>query len=186
MIQQNPVPESNPTDDSGTSISPNFTYSELQWKETNSTEFHRGSRGGNRRAGFRLLAWSWAAAVIDSLVVLGFLCLLIAGLALYFGPPAIATFETSRLEAKVGSIALLVAMYMILLRSFLGFSIGEWACGLRLGFLAQRLDKLYALKVVARTLLIFATGVVVLPLCSLLLGRDLAGELLRLPLIEKI
>jgi len=186
MIEQNPVPESHPKDDSGTSISPNFIHTDLQWKEANATEFHRGSRGGSRRAGFRLLAWSWAAALIDSLFVVGFLCLLIAGLAFYFGAPAIATLETARLEAQLGSFALAVAMYMILLRSFLGFSIGEWACGLRLGFLAQRLDKLYALKVVARTLLIFATGVVVLPLCSLLIGRDLAGELLRLPLIEKI
>jgi hypothetical protein len=183
MLEKNKLPESTP--DSGRNITPPFVYSDLEWSEEAQPEFNRGSRGG-RKAAYRLLAWSWAAAVIDTLVVLGFLCLLIAGLAMSFGSSSIASLESSRLQMQAGGVAMLIAMYMVLLRSFLGFTLGEWACGLRLGFLAQRLDKFYALKVIARTVLIFSTGLIVFPILSILFGKDLIGEVLNLPLIEKI
>jgi hypothetical protein len=76
------------------------------------------------------------------------------------------------------------AFYLIFLRSFLSFTLGEWACGLRLGSPKQRLMSSYIFKVTARTLLIYATGVIIIPALSLITGQDIPGRLLKLPLVS--
>ncbi len=73
---------------------------------------------------------------------------------------------------------------MISIRSLLGFTIGEWACDLRLGQPHERLRNNYVIKVMLRSSLILLTGVVTLPVLSLLLGRDLAGVLSGLRLFS--
>lgn len=65
-------------------------------------------------------------------------------------------------------------VYYIAQRMFLGFTVGEWAYEQRLG-LPEEQKGSYSLRVLARQVLIFATGVFVLPLLSWALGRDLAG-----------
>jgi hypothetical protein len=150
-----------------------------------STEFNRGSRSGG--VGYKLIAWSFIAALIDSLLIFALSCAFLVGFSFL-----VKSEMSSMLQVFGGSIyqiglmagALLLCTYMIMLRVFLGFTVGEWACSLRLGNLKQRLNRYYSLRVVARMFLICLTGLVVLPLISLLIGRDLAGLLVRLPLIE--
>ncbi len=150
-----------------------------------STEFNRGSRSGG--VGYKLVAWSFIAALIDALIIFALSCAFLVGFSFL-----VKSEMHSMLQVFGGSIyqigfmagALLLCTYMIMLRVFLGFTIGEWACSLRLGNLKQRLNRFYSLRVVARMFLIFITGLVVLPLISLLIGRDLAGLVVRLPLIE--
>ncbi len=67
-------------------------------------------------------------------------------------------------------------LYMVMLRSFLGFTLGDWACGLRLGAIEQRLGPGYSLRVVFRAGIFIATGIIFLPILSLIVGRDLAGQ----------
>lgn len=75
---------------------------------------------------------------------------------------------------------------MIFLRGFNGATIGEWTCSLRLGQPWQRLQSGYILKVLLRTTLIMATGIVTLPLLSLLFKRDLAGDISGLKIYSLI
>jgi membrane protein required for beta-lactamase induction len=79
-------------------------------------------------------------------------------------------------EATIVSLFLIsLWSYLIFMRAFIGASIGEWTCDLRLGEPMQRFKKTYLLRVILRTTLILLTGVFVLPLISLLTKKDIAG-----------
>ncbi|MFN7825511.1 MAG: hypothetical protein ACK5P6_09130 [Pseudobdellovibrionaceae bacterium] len=137
---------------------------------TDAPTFHRHS--GGRKRGWRLIAWNWMAALIDGLILLSF------GLGL-----ASLGLTAVKLEWILPATAFL---YLCISRVFLGYSLGEWACDLRLGTIEQRLHPKYSLRVVARMALIYGTGVIVLPLLSMIFRRDLVGRLTRTELIEPV
>ncbi len=150
-----------------------------------STDFHRGSRSGG--VGYKLVAWSFVAALIDALIIFSLSCLFLLSFSFLVKSQAHQMLQILGGSVyKVGFLggAMLLGSYMIMLRVFLGFTIGEWACGLRLGNLKQRLNRFYSLRVVARMFLICITGLVVIPFFSLITGRDIAGLLIRLPLVH--
>lgn len=150
-----------------------------------SSSFHRGSsRPG---VGYKLALWSALASFIDFLVVVSMVCFFIVLFSLMTN----STFQTvlvflqaSLFQFSMGSLFFISLTYMIFLRSLLGYSIGDWACGLRLGTPKERLLKFYSLRVCLRTLIVFASGIVVLPILSLIFGRDLAGLISGLPLMS--
>ncbi len=147
--------------------------------------FHRGSRSGG--VGYQLVAWSFVAALIDALLLFATSCLFLLCFSFLVRSQfssVLQVFGGSIYQIGLAGGVMLVGIYMIMLRVFLGFTIGEWACALRLGDLRQRLNRYYSLKVIARMVLIFATGLVLIPAFSLLLGRDLAGFIVRLPLVQ--
>lgn len=148
-------------------------------------DFNRGSRSGG--TGYSLIAWSFMAALIDSLVLFSIACFFLFSFSVLVKVrvlSAVSGVDQWILSAGLLCGASLIWGYMIMLRVFLGFTIGEWACGLRLGSLKQRLNRLYSLRVVARVVLIFATGFFVMPALSLLFGRDIPGLIVRLPLVS--
>lgn len=68
-------------------------------------------------------------------------------------------------------------MYAVVSRSFFGRTIGEWTFDLQLGVDEEQRREAYPFRVILRSLLNTVTGVVLLPLLSALIGRDLAGQL---------
>lgn len=76
-------------------------------------------------------------------------------------------------------------IYMILNRSFLGFTPGEWAYDLRMGSPEDLKKKMYPVRLALRQLLIFSTGLIPLTLMSNLLNKDLAGKVTGLHLHRK-
>jgi hypothetical protein len=58
---------------------------------------------------------------------------------------------------------------------FVGFTLGEWAYEQRLGLPEEMKKATYSLKVVYRQILIMFTGVILIPLFSWALGRDIGG-----------
>lgn len=141
-----------------------------------------GFRGGSNpsRKPYQVILWSWTASVIDSLLVVSLSCFFLLSFSLLMKAPLAKTIvqmelATGHLLAVVFGLS--VAIYMIVLRSFLGFSFGEWACGLRMGSEQERAHRFYSFRVVLRTLLVLATGLVVLPLLSLLFRKDISGKL---------
>lgn len=152
---------------------------------SSSTDFHRGSRSGG--VGHALIAWSFLAAFVDAVALFGVASFFVFTFSLLVKTEVISTvgmLSADLIRAVLVIGALMVFSYMTLLRVFLGFTLGEWTCGLRLGSLKQRLNKFYSLKVLGRMVLIFATGLFFLPALSLVTGRDLAGLIVRLPLIS--
>lgn len=81
-------------------------------------------------------------------------------------------------------LLLLGWIYLVTVRSILGFTLGEWACDLRLGQPHERLRSGYVFRVALRSSLIILTGIFTFPLLSLLLGKDIAGSVSGLRLFS--
>lgn len=147
-----------------------------------------GFRGGPQRMGHRLMAWSIVAAVIDSLLLLSASSFfLIAFATIVKNPVGLVLKSALALGAWRLFLVVLVGLswlYLVGLRVFFGFTIGEWACDLRLGQPSERRRRSYPFRVLWRATLTIATGGLPLTLLSLLLGRDLAGQLSGIKLIS--
>lgn len=75
-------------------------------------------------------------------------------------------------------------MYLIISRSFYGRTIGEWTFDLQIGEDREQTQESYPLRVTMRSLLVMATGIIVLPLASAIMGRDLAGQITGVRLFQ--
>lgn len=138
--------------------------------------------GSKRRSGFKLALLNWTSALIDSLVLVSLSCFVMITLSLLMKTSAGQVMKFIFADQSVLGIFLLSFAfsywaYLVLSRLFMGASIGEWTCDLRLGQPVERLRRDYPVKVMLRTTLIFSTGLFLLPLLSALLRRDLAGEI---------
>lgn len=150
----------------------------------NPPSFHSGPQ--RPRNGWVVMAWSLAATVIDALVVLSLACvfLFVSLLLQRLQVSAVSIDRASFLRIAVALFAFLHSSYLVLVRIFLGGSLGEWACQLRLGEPRQRFSSRYALWVLARFFLVAGTGVITLPLISICSGVDWAGRLSGVSLIS--
>jgi hypothetical protein len=68
-------------------------------------------------------------------------------------------------------------MYVVISRAIFGRTLGEWTFDLQIGRDEEQKQGSYPLKVAFRSFLNIVTGIVLLPLVSALLGRDIAGQL---------
>ncbi len=142
------------------------------------TGFHGGPSA--RRKGHRLALWSWLASFIDALILVSASCVFILMFSLIVKTSVGGIFKGllhSQHEATFFFEVFFVCawIYMVAIRSFMGSTIGEWSCDLRLGQPHERLQSGYLARVALRSTLILLTGVVTLPILSLCLGKDLAG-----------
>lgn len=138
--------------------------------------------GSQNRSGFKLALWSWMSASIDTLILISISCFSMIFFSILMKSPIREMLNLGSMEsntAKLFMISFLFSfwVYMVIMRIFMGASLGEWSCQLRLGQPIQRIKSSYILRVIARTTLILLTGVIILPILSLLLKRDIAGEL---------
>jgi hypothetical protein len=84
--------------------------------------------------------------------------------------------------ALFGSVLM---MYVVVARSFFGRTLGEWTFDYQMGDDQQHKSATYPLRVLLRSILAVLTGVVVLPLLSLILNRDLLAPLTGLQLYRQ-
>jgi hypothetical protein len=68
-------------------------------------------------------------------------------------------------------------MYVVIARAFFGCTLGEWTFDFQVGNDQEQALESYPFKVVARSLLTTLTGLVLLPVISSMIGRDIAGRL---------
>lgn len=144
--------------------------------------FRRGS--SSRRPRWSLVAWSVMAGLIDLLIVTSFWSFALLGVMLAFrwtGVRLGLQVDGPLMWAMIGQYS----GYFLIFRVFAGFTIGEWACGLRLGEPRHRLAEDYSLRVLGRFCIVAGTGFICLPVLSLILGFDVAGRLAGLPLVTQ-
>ena len=141
-----------------------------------------GFHGGRfaRRKGYRLALWSWMASMIDALILLSVSCVFLLMFSWIMKNSMSGVLQNiaqgqDRWILFVEIYALSAWIYLISVRGLTGFTLGEWACDLRLGQPHERLRASYVLRVMLRSSLIVMTGVITLPLLSLLFGRDIPG-----------
>lgn len=150
-----------------------------------------GFNGGPsaRRKGYRLAAWSWLASVIDSLILISIGCAFVIAFSLTMKVSAgVLLMNSIKMHSQsFPLVEILLAIgwiYLVSVRGVLGYTLGEWACDLRLGQPHERLKANYILKVALRSTFVLMTGVFILPLLSLVFGRDVAGILSGLKLFS--
>lgn len=142
-----------------------------------------GFQGGpSRRTGIRLAMWTWLSVAVDTMMMIALSCFFVISFSLLMktSAPDVLKYILKDLSlAKIFGAAFLFSfwMYMIFLRGFNGATIGEWTCSLRLGQPWQRVQSGYILKVLVRTTLIMVTGIITIPVLSLLFKRDIAGDI---------
>lgn len=180
-----PTPSQDRTWPNGETPLPNIRQDLFHGLDIVDSNFELGTgfrSGSQKRSGLKLALWTWLSAAIDALVLISVSCFFaIAFSFLMKVSPAslISTFiKEQQLPINLVLLFLLSTWsYLIFMRAFIGASIGEWTCDLRLGQPLQRYKATYILKVILRTSLVILTGVFVLPLISLFAGRDIAGDL---------
>ena len=77
---------------------------------------------------------------------------------------------------KIAFYALFVSvmlMYVVVIRSFFGRTLGEWTFDFQMGNDQQHESALYPVLVLWRCSLAIMTGVILLPILSMIFGRDL-------------
>lgn len=163
---------------------------ERLFRRSPSVPLQNGFQGGpvRRRSVYQITLWSWMAALIDSLFILAISCFFLLAFCYIVKSPAGQVLQAGPTNPWLLGFEIFLGcswIYMVLLRSFLASSLGEWACGLRLGWPQQQESSKFILQVIARSTLVLLTGLVVLPFFSLLLGTDLAGKLSGLKLLSE-
>lgn len=87
--------------------------------------------------------------------------------------------------ATLALFAAVTFIYMVVNRAFLGYTPGEWAFDQQCGEEKEQNELMYLPKVALRTLLVMATGFVILPFLSYLFNKDIAGNITGVNLFKK-
>lgn len=130
---------------------------------------------------------SLSAAILDVVVVMA-LGLIFTSALLGITGVELQTLVNSAntdLMTQISVGILLVAVmqiYFIISRAFFGRTLGEWTFDLQLGRDDEYKNENYPLRVIMRSVLVTLTGVIVLPVLSFLIRRDLAGMITGLNL----
>lgn len=131
-----------------------------------------------------------AAGILDSIFVVALSLIFLVSLILVTGVNLSSVIFNTQTDVttQISMGVLFVAvmqMYVIVSRSFFGRSLGEWTFDMQLGDDNQHKASTYPLRVLLRSLVTIVTGVVLLPVLSLLFGRDLAGAMSGLQLYRQ-
>jgi hypothetical protein len=181
----NPNPNSTPNSEEIVPVK--IRHGRIQGDLFNRTDYfvdgNTGFRSGSQnRSGFNLVLWSWMSAFIDTLVLISISCFTLILFSALIKTPAREVLKVLSIESKASEMFLVSFLfsfwaYMIMMRVFMGASLGEWSCQLRLGQPVERIKATYVLRVVLRTTILLATGVITFPVLSLIFQRDLLGDI---------
>ncbi len=137
-----------------------------------------------------LASASVSAAALDGVVIFALSLIFLVALM------TITNVDLARLVFSVGldmptkfafSVLLVsvLLMYVVVVRSFFGRTLGEWTFDLQMGDDQQHEKAIYPLQVLWRSVLVVGTGIFAIPLLSMVLGRDLLAPLTGLQLYRQ-
>lgn len=156
--------------------------------------------GPRKRKGRKLIAFQILSALVDGFLILALtlFCCLFVGLILKISVSELnsqiaisssvlhsyslinikkSLMEFSFLQVFLFSFMTMQFIYLVILRAFIGYTLGEKTFDIRLGLFQERYLLSYPARVIYRSFLILFTGIIILPLLSWLLGKDIAGEI---------
>ena len=93
--------------------------------------------------------------------------------------------DSSVYLALVGLFATVTWIFLVMNRVFMGHTPGEWVFDQRIGLPQAFGTAEYSLRVMARSTLILLTGLFLLPLASILMRQDFAGQITGANLLKK-
>ncbi|MFK8138301.1 MAG: RDD family protein [Bdellovibrionales bacterium] len=122
------------------------------------------------------------APIIDSIVLFGVLNLFVASLLFVtkldvFGIVS-ENYQSLPIQLSLGGLLVFsMFIYTVVCRSIFGRTLGDWTLDLQLGEDSERESWVFPLKASLRFFVVLLSGLIVLPILSLLFGTDLAGKL---------
>jgi hypothetical protein len=127
------------------------------------------------------------AIIFDTIVVIGLTCLFAVAVLLVVDVDLLNIIQSASGDFMTSLSLILLCLsvlelYLIIFRSFLGATLGEWAFDIQLGTKAEQASAYYPLRVIWRSMVVIGTGFITLPILSLLAGKDLAGFITGLSL----
>lgn len=130
-------------------------------------------------AQYQEMSSSFASAIIDAFIVLGLASLFVVSLVALTGVDIFAMLSSRELSGRTMlELSLLYAgvtlFYFMLSRGMFGSTLGDWAFDVQLGSEKERAHIMYPFQVIFRTFVILVTGIVMVPICSMAFGKDLA------------
>lgn len=144
--------------------------------------------GSQKRRGRKLIEFQILSATVDALLILAislFVCFLYL--------VSLKTDLVKILPHKIYFAELFALIfiwiqfcYLVVLRTFAGCTFGEKLFDVRLGLFQERYLLSYPFRVIYRTLVIYACGIVFLPILSWFFKKDLAGEFSGLKISSNI
>lgn len=140
---------------------------------------------------FKPAIWNFSSTFLDSMLVLAasLLCMIILLMITHVDLVANLTKPDDGgmiYLATAGLFFTVTFIYMLINRVFLGCTPGEWAFDQRIGKPEQLTQVSYTFRVAARTLLVMFTGFIILPIASLITGKDIAGIITGASLFKKV
>lgn len=133
---------------------------------------------------------SLGSITLDAIIVFALTLIFLVSLLLVTEVDLIKVLSNSQgdltTQISLGILYLAVLqMYVIVSRSFFGRTLAEWTFDLQMGSDRQQKKALYPFKVVWRSVLVVLTGVVVLPILSLLTRKDILSYFTGLQLYRR-
>lgn len=125
---------------------------------------------------------SFASAFLDLIIVTAFALVFLSALLFVTKVDLGVVFaNVNRDNMTRVSLGLLfvtvMQLYVVIARSYFGQTIGEWTFDLQIGQDEEQRLESYPLRIVLRSFLNVITGIILLPLVSALIGRDVAGQM---------
>jgi hypothetical protein len=139
---------------------------------------------------FKKSTWSFSAAILDTMLVVAasLLCMIVVLIATkadlignLTNPDGQGMIYLSLLSVLAG----VCFIYLVGNRIFVGCTPGEWAFDQCVGKPEELNTTPYTVSVVLRSLLVIATGFITLPILSVLMNKDIAGNLTGARLYKK-
>lgn len=133
---------------------------------------------------------SFASILLDGIIILAFSLIFLVSLMSVTGVDLVSIVHSTQSEfaTQISMLVLYFAvleMYVVVLRSFFGCTVGEWTFDLQLGTDDQILRAIYPLQVLWRSFFILLTGVILLPILSYLFKVDIVAKFTGLQLYKK-
>lgn len=134
---------------------------------------------------------SMATYLIDAFTIIGLTNVFMAALLLVTKVDVLFVLTHPQTDIltkiSVGVVTLSVSLfYLLVSRTFFSKTLGEWATDYQLGTNEQTLQMSYPLRVTMRALVTTITGIIVLPLLSLITRKDIVGILSGVKLHKKV
>jgi hypothetical protein len=133
---------------------------------------------------------SFAASALDAITVAALSMIFMATLISVTGVDLISVVTSASTEfaTQLSLIVLYLAvyqMYLIIARSFFGRTLGEWTFDLQMGTDEQMVKGVYPALVLWRAVFVLFTGIIFVPLISLIAGKDVAKTFTGLQLFRR-
>jgi hypothetical protein len=160
---------------------PDFVNSKIKTKIDATPELPR----------FKTSSWDFSSFLLDLMLILAMnlLCLIVLLLttkidlfANLYKPDA----EHMIYWSLLGLFVCTTWIYLVVNRMFMGSTPGEWVFDQRLGHPQDTGSAMYSMLVMARATLVIASGIILFPIISAVMNRDILGRIMGLEIMKKV